>query len=775
MNLYVIKYNNYYNRKVLIENSLSDYLSEEFYDGLHIDNISFNPADDIKTYQIVDFEPVGDYVILTDVSVSGEGDQQVITETINSRWFILEAKREKTGQYLLTLKHDVIADSYNDIINAPMYIERAPLDDNDPYIFNKERIPLNQIKNSETLLKDETQSAWIVGYIPRNAFSSSTTITADAPSSSNADVTVAGISNWEFYQFCNLAPNPQSAVFIDTSDLTFNVYAMGGELYKYKFSFKAGGPVSTGWSATYYGTVYTDIVTGASMYVPLNQYPNEPAYLTQYDCYCLAQNSNTSVARTRLSYIYGQFSQNDFADLSTYIGNDFNSITAAQAEQLEALNGKVILDTSTDIAYTITVTKNSSPQGSLISINQNSQAYQLMSSKLNGAAIWDLTSDSSGKTASPVSFKASSMNAGEYTITLSQFQQGQLSVTIDSTRGHPTDVPYDMFLIPYGAIRMKDGNDIFTINPNYSLAIANAIGLALGDSVYDLQLLPYFPYEADITSGGDIDISALGFKDMVTLNNQIVNVVIWSTKSNFVKTINFPINIENPKIESQTDLYRFTSPNYATSFDFNAAMNGGLTFVKACCTYKPFNPFIQIIPQFNDLYGGDFNDNRGLVCGGDFSLPQITSQWANYELNHKNSLEIFNSRVSTLTESGVNRENAIATVISTTMGDVDQAEQIANMIASPNGLANSSTLAINNKIFPFVEYYSCTDIEKDALSNKILYEGMSVGRIGLISDFISSVTGTKFIRCRPIWLPINNKDSHHLDEINKELRRGVYM
>ena len=49
-----------------------------------------------------------------------------------------------------------------------MFIEKATLDPDNPLIFNSENMSYNQIKQSETLLKDGTECAWIVGYMARN-------------------------------------------------------------------------------------------------------------------------------------------------------------------------------------------------------------------------------------------------------------------------------------------------------------------------------------------------------------------------------------------------------------------------------------------------------------------------------------------------------------------------------------------------------------------------------------------------------------------------------
>lgn len=59
----------------------------------------------------------------------------------------------------MTLKRDVIADNYNDVVDSPIYLEKGFINDvNDPLLYNSESMNLNQIKQLEIPLKDETQS-----------------------------------------------------------------------------------------------------------------------------------------------------------------------------------------------------------------------------------------------------------------------------------------------------------------------------------------------------------------------------------------------------------------------------------------------------------------------------------------------------------------------------------------------------------------------------------------------------------------------------------------
>lgn len=66
MNLYILKYNNYYNRTIKIEDNISDYLP--YLLGDVIQGVSFNPSDGVMTKQVVNLteDQLGDYLVALD-------------------------------------------------------------------------------------------------------------------------------------------------------------------------------------------------------------------------------------------------------------------------------------------------------------------------------------------------------------------------------------------------------------------------------------------------------------------------------------------------------------------------------------------------------------------------------------------------------------------------------------------------------------------------------------------------------------------------------------
>ena len=169
-NLVLLHYNNYFNRKVLKAGDLlADYIAVDP-DYISITGVNFNPADGVVTEQIVgkgEAQVAGKELDGYDYLLVINADDQ--TSPVVSRWFIIDRDRTRDGQYRLGLRRDVIVDNYDATVSATTFIEKGIITDvNDPLIYNKENMTYNQIKQSETLLKDATQMPWLIGYVSQD-------------------------------------------------------------------------------------------------------------------------------------------------------------------------------------------------------------------------------------------------------------------------------------------------------------------------------------------------------------------------------------------------------------------------------------------------------------------------------------------------------------------------------------------------------------------------------------------------------------------------------
>ena len=100
---------------------------------------------------------------------------------------------------------------------------------------------------------------------------------------------------------------------------------------------------------------------------------------------------------------------------------------------------------------------------------------------------------------------------------------------------------------------------------------------------------------------------------------------------------------------------------------------------------------------------------------------------------------------------------------------------LQNIRALPISLSKVGAYNIDNKIFPFLEYYTCTETEKEAYRNKIKYEAMTVNAIGTMNDYLDAVDEYNFFKATPIQLQDIADDYHVAMAIAQELEKGVYL
>ena len=786
--VYLLKYNNYYNRIVKKEDTLGAYLTQDCLLDT-FENVNFVPADGVDTTLVVKHEgPNPDYLIVADGN------------DIESRWFVVESDIIRGGQYRLTLHRDVIVDSYDLVVNAPCFIEKATLSNNDPFIFNGENMTFNQIKQSETLLKDETQSAWVVGYIPKDAFPDGATVTGDAILDDSADITVAGIENWEYYQYQNTDFN---ALITD--------YTTTGEVRIKVSSSSATAPLKdVPFGVTKGGIAYLDTITpgagspGYSVTVPYNQ--NDTIYAAEKaiknGC---PQQWNTGVVKASI-----------LLSLKNYIG----AHGVVEISDFTSLNNKIIYDSNTQLYSRVILSKEIKNESVRINSSTIPNLYTYLDEKITKEVSADGMTFTIEGAANANTYKAE-FSYEAYRITLEQIPQ-QVTATISKpeSRYHLEDQPYDMFAIPYSDDLeiYKNGTKLFNANKSIAVNIATQITAATGSAnVYDVQLLPYCPVRYCILDDGTFDVKTAKVDYVQDKNKNNIGIILWATTSSFTVNINKEIVSSNPKIENLTDKWRLCSPNFNGQFEFSVAMNGGVDYFNVDCTYKPFNPYIHVNPNFKKMYGQDFNDARGLICAGDFSLPQVTNAWADYQLNNKNYENIFNREIQNLqVQQKAQRIGDIAStfggifggaaggalagvggavvggLISAGAGAADiaineklRAEamdykrdmfgmQMGNIQALPSNITKTTAFTYNNKIFPILEYYTCTDEEKTALTNKLKYNGMTVGRIGKIADYLANAND-QYIKGRIIRIEGVSDDFHYYKAISDEIYKGAFF
>jgi hypothetical protein len=104
--------------------------------------------------------------------------------------------------------------------------------------------------------------------------------------------------------------------------------------------------------------------------------------------------------------------------------------------------------------------------------------------------------------------------------------------------------------------------------------------------------------------------------------------------------------------------------------------------------------------------------------------------------------------------------------------------QLGNIKALPNTLDKVSAYNIDNLIFPIIEYYTCSEEEKEAVRTKLIYEGYTIGVVDVINKYITPDNASvypKGIFVKAQLLHLNINDNHTTEDIVKELMKGVYF
>lgn len=728
--LYFLQYNNYYDRVSEVEESLSEYMDNVIYT---LEGVNFNPNDSVDT--TVPAIPLNVETLPADYLLVVESG------LIKSRWFIMEAKRKLTGVWDFTLHRDVIADYRDKIMQMPCLVEKGIVNEQDNTIFNNEGMTYNQIKQSETLIKDKSDCQWIVGYYARKTGDATTNLKGTSVDySTNITYTVNGITNWEYYQYT-------TQDFIGTpSSIKYKTLIQGPNGNKTYYL----SDLDNGTFGHYLGKPYTAVVNFT--------YTNDNVIDTVATYAKTNYNAIRAAAKAQTTF-------HDANEVSTFLSQV----------------GATIYDANSQKLYKVTGYTTSGATGLDYQAGASGTLHDLLQSCFVDAGF--------SKNVNPL-FPYTVYGAQKYRLTIEEVKlQGTYSYDIPITRRFTYDAPYDVFAIPY-----SDTFKFNNITCSKTIAMSVAIGIATdyagAGTLYDLQLLPYCPFGIDSNTYTSTDTKEYSY--IKTTGDTPINVgVIFNVSSVSRQTFTVPLSIPvtDVKVDNETKFCRLVSPDFSSIYEFSPAKNRGVDYIKVDMTLKPFQPYIHLAPNFKGLNGADFDDARGLICSGNFSLPIVTDQWKTYQLQNINYEKMFNRQIQNMEVSNrLQRINEYVGLGIGTLGGVaagglagkmfggvggpagmvagglaslaggiadtilneqmrqetmgytkDMHEmQMQNIRALPNTLSKVDAFNQQNKCFPFVEFYDCTEEEKLNLCNRIKYTGMTVNRVGKLIDYINT-------------------------------------
>lgn len=786
VDIYILTYNNYFNRDVKWEDSLEEYLAKDTGYLAESEIGNFKVGDGINTTQVFnqaedDDSEKKDYCIVVDSD----------TGKIHSRWFITETGYNRYNQYTLTLRRDILVDFYPYYKDAPCRIERAMLLRNDPAIYNKEGIQVNQIKKSEELLWDKTGWAWIVGYIDKKTESK----TIDYQVTLAVDPTYE-YDTWEEF----VAAYPATITEAVDVKLKYRIRGTYIATVAKTVTYNSNGLLNTGEQSLVptEGTLVFGSGIGAGKV--LADVPNYVKYdsYTQYIPTFTGTSSSADVASwENINNQYVRVKGGSKAGV--YLVSTSSSTSSEKAKNVITSSGTI---------YTTMVAQS----------GELKAAYNLGGDPGNGSMA--------------VLYK-------ERVHTFKAIKQTDASkqLIIPADHPHTNNATYDVFCIPYCpgkqlALYNASGlQEAFSMSSESTLTLASEIAIQMGASLYDLQILPYCPILSFIkgvpTSEPKLVLPDPRYYTQSKKGETVLTEgIFWVPDITVVNTLNYSVQVPTDPIEAKVfnecTKYRLCAPNGNGAFDFSPLLNEGVSKFNVFMTLKPYQPFIRIAPDFGGLYGEEFKDYRGLILSGDYSVPRNNDAWIQYIQNNKNYLLTFNRQIqnmefnqqqarreaffnmltgsvsaagtgailgSALGPAGMAFGAGMAGTVSRGAGLADAvimnkkfAEETSmtrdnfmystgNIAARPDTIASVGSFTNSNKLAPYIEVYDCTDIEKDAFREFLKYNGMMVGRIATVSEFAGN---NYFVKGSIIKMPLIESDSHAADVIYSEVMRGGY-
>jgi hypothetical protein len=795
MNIYFFNYNNYFLRKVKKIITIDDIISEGWI--FETVNANFNDNDGVNATLVMG-DQSNQYKSLT------MPDYAVVVNNgeISSRWFVLECVKTRKGQYSCKLRRDLMSDFNDAILDSTSFIKKGTSANFTLQCIGEEQT-FNQIKKGEYLLKNNLGVPWLVCYLPRYDtgghrlnYVGSTTVD-EFP-----DYVVSRESDYVYYKY--ISANGHFSGDMMSININYMVSYPDGPSEYYKMILTSNGAIYDRITPSEAGDQYLSIKRSNSSYNMLLTYPQAQAAWNQ-----IIEEYNKGSAWTLDNNILINSFNGSIRDevYNELLDEDDKIIEINENEDLSYR--KIEVTTHRDIIWNNVISSDSTA-GSIISsiIDYKSPHYN----------TYNIMIQSLGDKIVVTSNEITPQRQIEYDITYAD-------VNNNVSGPHTQDAPYEIVAFPYGSAAVAYGGPERWTTKEISLAVAEALmkGSATTDEngnaaeiinkAYDAQIVPYIQYD-DTYEVTHTVLTAPGSNVIeIKQGESIVGWGLKLTRATFSMAItNSDIIVrENVKESVVLDKYRLVSPNGVGEYEFSFAKNGGNKGFEADVTLMPINPYIKINPVFGGLYGSDFNDYRGLICNGDYSIPFISNAWIDYQIQNKNfaanfkntlrsndishytqmvqsSLGMANQAVNGLMSGNLGYEDAAGAMASIAImaasagiSEVQYRKQrniiiqnfensIANVQAQAETLGKTTPFNANNKYFPYVEYYTCSDRGLELFRKQLKYSGQTLNIIGTIRDYYNG--GMSFIQGYIIDSAIQ-EDAHVLEEINAELAQGV--
>ena len=365
-----------------------------------------------------------------------------------------------------------------------------------------------------------------------------------------ADITVDGLNNWSYWQYCS--NNPNYKFMSDTAGKRQVTVKIRSENKRVDSGRSLRCDMIT---ADY--TFYPNSTDAGTYSIKNNDYVmavgGTISYPQWYQDYGPVTYTQGTLSASLCNNIFNPVRNNKAFNtaLNTILGTN---TSIGDTSALRRLQDKIILDSSTNTYYRINII--SASEGKPIEVTSSTTGGQAALEALNNSM--NHPSSASGTLQGAYTTFTASNSSTSYAVQLTNVGVS-LYVDLNSDRAHLNDAPYDMFCIPFSdTIRLKHDSTIgFVCSKNIALSMATEIARDLGSgTVYDVQLLPYCPNRTLVvnSSSPSTVLNLTGVKyDLIkeSTTNRPRSAVIWCTDSTF----QVPISVESGIIEFKPTVY----------------------------------------------------------------------------------------------------------------------------------------------------------------------------------------------------------------------------
>lgn len=809
--VYFYKFNNYYNRIIKRYDTIAEYTAnatllgkQENCNFVHGDgvNSSFTwnkQADDIDT---------PDYVVVDDYKGN------------ISRWYVINSFKSRDRQDKLTLRRDLIADYYSDIVDAsPCLIRRGYVSQTSPFIFNDEGVKYNKIKKEEKLIKDESNVSYIIGFIGNNVNVGGDIV--GTIKSDSADYYYNSLADFPYKNYVEGAGNNHTDAatyanaFYYALRYTVKGYASGWKYFNCELTINRTGMVHPSWYTNQYSTgvrLNDDLYYDASPDTPASGYEVNIQYVQE-----VSDNKQATVI-SRIADVINN-NRTNFYYLEDNVKTAL-SLDVTDYNALKEFDGKKI--SLNGVVYKVAL-KNENPQNTTISsnyliTNQINSDIKPTASQVENIYYPFTSVDSTRKNFVSSDIKIMTTKRDYYLEFTEAAEDIKTTLPASTSRTHLRTHPYDMFMLIY-----TDGTPYKVLNESYvsdqevNMNMAQAICKAAGSGGYDIQIVPFNPIRGSILDDGTINFMNYESIPIVDTNNVVKGHYVLCSSADLKFTLDkndLKFVVDDVKKDYNLREYRLCSPNQETIFEFSPAMNEGIDTWEITANYRPYASYIKIQPTWKGLYGeasyNDLTDFRGLVYNSTLCVTQLDDAWNNYVSNNKNFQQLFDNQINSLTKTQNIQLSAmeetlglraytgmpIGSILRTIGGskDIDMQRELNNVALSkmntdfqyqmdniksmPHTVKKLTNINGDTRIFPYIEIYEAREDEIMSFELKMKYTGYTIMTTGLINDYLKPNEET-FIQADLIRLDLSRTeetaDNHIAVEIASELDKGIYI